>query len=79
MTGVAPVNLSFLLISQSTLIENFKQLLGMLIVIFATGQYFSVPVICLLYTSQHPAKYQSADSAKSVNSYFSLSHSYLSC
>ena len=28
---------------------------------------------------QHPAKYQSADSAKSVNSYFSLSHSYLSC
>ena len=45
VTGVAPVNLCFLLISQSAFIENFKQLLGMLIVIFATGQYFSVPVI----------------------------------
>ena len=45
MAAVAPVDLGFLLVSQSFFVEDFKKFLCMLVVIFAAGQNFAVPVI----------------------------------
>ena len=45
VAGVAPVHLGFLLVCQTSLVENFKEFLGMFVIVFPAGQNFSVPVI----------------------------------
>ena len=45
VAAFAPVDLCFLLISETSLVEDLEELLCMLVVIFTAGQDFSVPVI----------------------------------
>ena len=45
VAAFAPVDFRFFLVSEASLVENLEEFLGVLVVVFAAGQDFSVPVI----------------------------------
>ena len=45
VAALAPVDLRFFFVGKASLVENFKQFLGMLVIIFAAGEHLPVPVV----------------------------------